>query len=147
MRSARDTFCCSDYYGDAIDRSSRTQICRFRRLAIHSLLLCRRMPTSTTVASQSGFPIKPRKKLKSFGSRTFNRLLQMGAVARLFVVPASNYDLYCEPISHVAAIPHSNWRSLLFGRGIRFHAIKYTLVRREHGCSPIGSGKRHLDYI
>jgi hypothetical protein len=28
----------------------------------------------------------------------------MGAVARLSVIPASNYDLYCEPISHVQ--PH-----------------------------------------
>ena len=53
---ARNTFCCSDNYGDAIDCSSRRQICRFRRLASHSL--CCRMPTSTTVASQSGFSIK-----------------------------------------------------------------------------------------
>jgi hypothetical protein len=28
--------------------------------------------------------------------------LQTGAIAPLSVIPASNYDLYCEPISHVA---------------------------------------------
>jgi hypothetical protein len=32
--SARNTFCCSDNYGDAIDCSSRSQICRFRRLEV-----------------------------------------------------------------------------------------------------------------
>lgn len=141
--SARNIICCSDNHGDAIDCSLRSRICRFRGLASHSLLLCYRMPISTTVVRVEWIRNKDNQVIEGFGSKIFDWLLPHGS-HRTFV-SYSNYDSYCEPISHVTITPDSNWRPLLFRRGVGAHAIKYTLLRRKHGRSPIGSGKRHLD--